>query len=625
MSRRLFVTPALLALSVTAFAQEPTTTEPVFVTATRTALTADEALASVSVITRADIERSQARSVDEVLAGVMGIDRTNSGGYGKATSLFVRGTASEHVLVLIDGLRIGSATLGSTAFEFLPLGEVERIEIVRGPRSSLYGSEAIGGVIQIFTRTGRGPLTANVEAGSGTLNTREVSAGVSGASHGTRYSVRAARFNTGGYDAQQHNAPTPYGPTTDEPDKDGYSNNSASMSVGHRFANGTDLETRFVQAKGDTEYDGFYNRTEFLQQAWNARLGISALAPWRMTWLVGTNRDDSSNYKDATFRSRIDTRRRLATWQNDFTLGTKDLLTAGVDYQDDQVISSNDYTRSSRDNIGTFAQYQTGFGAADVQLAARHDNNESSGHYNTGSLALGYRLTAALRGYGSYATGYKAPTFNALYWPTQSDSYFGTTYVTRGNPALVPEESETRELGLQYQLASHTHTRAAIYRTEISNLIQWETTQTAANTYTTMPTNLARAEIEGAELGLEHQHGANRVRAQYSWVDPRDPATGKLLLRRAQNTWRLDGARRFGPAELGGEWLVQSYRFDDSANQVRLGGYGLLNLNARYDFDKDWSLRAKLGNALDKVYETANTYNMPRRSFFVSLGYSAQP
>lgn len=594
----------------------------IVVTATRTAQTADESLVPVHVITRDQIEQSQARSVEELLSGLAGIDSTVSGGYGKTTSLYLRGTGSGHVLVLIDGVRAGSATLGSTQFESLPVSEIDRIEVVRGPASSLYGSDAIGGVIQIFTRRASKPFQVDAEAGYGTHDTGSAAAGVSGETGDTRYSLRASRFHTGGFDAQRNGAPTPYGPTQNLPDRDGYTNTAASFNLSRRFANGATLEAGALESRGDAEYDGFYARTQSGQRAISAKAGISPLSAWRSQLSVGTYLDVADNYyTDNTLGSRIETRRETAGWQNDFTLAEKQIVTAGLDALTEEVGGTIAYSETKRDNTAGYLQYLGEFGAVSLQLGGRRDHSSDYGDTNTGQAVLGVRLSPTLRLTAAHGTAFKAPTFNDLYWPADSYTYSGITYISVGNPALLPEESRSSEIGLDYRPAAQLQLLLNAFQTDIRNLIGWNTTQTAPDTYTTMPENISQAHIDGVETQLRAEIAGWTTRAAYTWLDPRDETTGNLLARRAQSTFRLDMDRRIDRLRVGADWLAQGERYDDSYNTVRLHGYGVLNLRAQYSLTRTWWLRARLDNIADMQYETVATYNTPGRGLFVSIGY----
>lgn len=577
--------------------------DAVIVTATRTAQTADEALASVSVITREDIERSQVTSLGELLTGLTGVDSTVSGGYGKTTSLFLRGTNSDHVLVMIDGIKIGSPTLGTTAFEFLPLDQIDRIEIVRGPRSSLYGSEAIGGVIQIFTRHGMDKPVAHAEAGAGSYNTRAVSASMSSAKDGTDLSITAARFKTGGFNAQQ---PTPGAYGVDEPDKDGYSNDSATARLRHRFGGGVEIDAHLFRAQGHTDYDGNYqNQTDFVQQAAGADLGFSPRDNWRIRLRAGQSRDDADNFKDGTFSTQFDTRHDTTSWQNDVTLGKNQLLTLGVDRQTDRVISTTAYTSDRRKDKGVFGQLQSRHDDHDFLIAWRRDDSDTFGKYNTGNAAWGHALSTSLRLTVSYGTAFKAPAFNQLYYP----SY--------GNPDLQPEKSKSVEAGLHGKQAWGGWNVHA-YQTDIDDLIN---TVCDTTTWICTAANVNEARIQGVEMQVSTTLAGWQSGLNLAVTDPRDIGTNHVLPRRSKQTLKLDADRAFGRTRFGMTWLAQGRRFDDAANTLAVGGYGVLNLRAQYDLARDWQLRARLDNILDKQYETVRNYNSPGRNLFMSLNY----
>jgi len=596
--------------------------DEIIVTATRTAQTANDALAPVQVVTREDIEQLQAKSVEELLTGLAGVDSSVSGGYGKTTNFYLRGTNSGHVLVLVDGVRVGSATLGTTQFEYLPVTEIERIEIVRGPASSLYGSDAIGGVIQIFTRRGNQPFRLDAEAGYGSYDTGSAAAGLSGSTGEARYSVHVSRLHTGGFDAQRNLAPTPYGPTQNLPDRDGYTHTAASLNLSRRFAGGATLEATVLENRGDTESDGFYERTRFEQRALSARAGISPLATWRSQLSVGSNLDAVENYFTGNlFGDRIETRRETVGWQNDFTLGEKQVLTAGVDALAEEVDGTLDYSTTQRDTTGGYLQYLVETGAFSMQLGGRHDHSSSFGDINTGQVLLGFRVAPFLRLTASHGTAFKAPTFNDLYWPLESSVFGGITYISTGNAGLQPEESRSSEIGIHYQPAKRLQFRLNAFKTEIRNLINWNTVLSAPDTYTTMPENISRAQISGLEAQFDGQIAGLALRTAYTWLDPRDRSTDLLLPRRAQNTFRLELDRTIDRLRVGAGWLLQDERYDDTQNTVRLAGYGVLNLRAQYQFTKTWWIRTRLDNAGDKRYETAATFNTPGRSLFVTLGY----
>ena len=580
---------------------------PIIVTATRTAQTADETLAAVTVITRQDIERQQATSVVDLLRGMPGLGLSNNGGLGKATSVFLRGTESDHVLVLIDGVKVGSATLGTTAFQDIPIDQIERIEIVRGPRSSLYGSEAIGGVIQIFTRKGGGPLKPYLSLGGGSYKTYNASAGVSGGGERGWFNVSTSGISTEGFNAC-NGKPSPGGAGcfTYEPDKDGYRNVSGSVRAGYRFDGGIEADAQVLRAEGKNKYDGTTtNESQSVQQVAGGRLRFSPATPWHVALAAGRSRDESDNFKDGVFKSRFDTTRDTASLQNDVTLGAAHLLTLGLDYQNDRVDSTTAYAVTSRRDTGVFTQYQGTFGPQNVQLAVRGDDNEQFGRRTTGGLAWGYDLNGDLRLTASYGTAFKAPTFNELYFPGF------------GNPNLRPEESQSYELGLRGKGAWGRWSLNA-YQTEVNDLIAFDAATSA-------PANIDSARIRGLEATAAARVAEWEVRANLTLLDPENRATGanygKVLPRRAQEALNLDLDRAFGSYRLGAALQAVGRRYDDLANTRELSGYAILNLRGEYALAKAWRVQARIENLFDKDYQTAAFYNQPGRGFFVTLRY----
>ncbi len=593
---------AIYIVSVSVHAEE-IPQDAVVVTATRTAHTADDTLASVTVITRQDIERLQARSVEDLLRGDLGGSISNNGGPGKATSIFLRGTNSDHVLVLIDGIKVGSATLGTTAFQDIPVDQIERIEIVRGPRSSLYGSEAIGGVIQIFTRKGGGPLKPFVSLGGGSHGTYDGATGISGGGEKSWFNASVSGFHTQGINACSGSLTA--GCFTIEPDKDGYRNNSGALRGGYRFGNGTDIDVHWMRADGANMFDGSsVNESKSVQEVYGGRFRFTPMTPWQVTLLTGRSHDDSDNFKDSVFKSRFNTERDTVSLQNDVSFGASQLLTVGIDRQDDRIASTTAYPVTSRNNSGLFAQYQGAFGKNDLQASLRRDDNEQFGGRTTRSVAWGHGFDGGLRLIASYGTAFKAPTFNQLYFPGF------------GNPSLSPEESRSVEVGVNNKTDWGRWALNA-FKTEIDNLIAFDATFT--------PANIDSARIRGLEAKLGSRLADWDVNTGLTWLDPENRSsgsnTGRVLPRRAQQALRVDVDRAFVPYRCGARLHAEGHRYDDLANTRRLGGYTTMDLHGEYTFVKNWLLQARIDNLFDKDYETAAFFNQPGRSFFFTLRY----
>ena len=599
----------LLPLSLPAWAEPASTLlDPIVVTATRTPETASRTLTSVSVITRETIDRRQALTVIDALRGTPGLSIANSGGRGQPTSVFMRGTESDHVLVLVDGVKVGSPTLGGVTFENMPIDQIERIEVVRGPRSSLYGSEAIGGVIQIFTRKGGGPLSPRLSVTGGSYNTYKVAGGLSGGGDKGWFDVSLSYEDSGGFDACR-GEPFVGGCYTDEPDDDGYRNTSGGVRAGYRFSDRAEVDIHWTWTKSNTDYDGnLYsgNRSDTLGQVLGAELSLMPLDNWDMKLSAGRSWEDADVSYFGDFVERYETERNIASWQNDLYLADDHLLTLGLDYQVDRVDATVDYAEDSRDDVGVFGEYQGSFGANEVNLSLRHDDNQQFGGQNTGSAAWGYDLGNDLRLLLSYGTAFKAPTFNELYFP-----YFG-------NPDLDPEESESLEIGVAGVYPVGTWS-LNMYQTNIDQLIAFDAQSNAA-------ANIDSARIRGLELVTNARIDDWELGANLTLMDPvnrsNGPDSGNLLARRPEQTFRVDLDRTFGKWRAGGSVFVSGRRFDDFANRVRLDGFTLVDLRADYALTRSISVQGRVENLLGEDYETAAYYNQPGRSFFLTVRYA---
>ena len=611
------LTGLVLAFSISVHAADNNSDDKaVVVTATRTAQTVDESLASVTVITREDIEITQAKNVQELIHGLAGIDVISNGGYGKTTSVSVRGTNTGQVLVLIDGVKVGSATLGEASLQHIPVDQIERIEIVRGPRSTLYGSEAIGGVIQIFTRKGAGKFKVSANAGYGGYQTREGSLGISGGGEIVDYSFQISDYATEGIDARDGA----------EPDRDGYQNDSLSARIGVRPHRIFEIDFHLLHTEAESEFDGgSQNESDNLQQSAGVDITLLPTRFWQIKLDRGQSLDKISNYKDGLYQSKFNTERQTAILQNDFTIHADHILTAGTDYSNDSVNSTRSYSIKERDNYGYFIQYQAYLGRFNMLVGGRRDDNEQFATHDTGNIAMGFKMNNHFRLTTSYGTAFKAPTFNDLYWPFTSDVFGSTTYITQGNPLLEPEESETGEIGFEINFGN-SHIRTNVFRTNIDNLIDWASADSGLNEVTTQPVNINDAVIKGLEIDLDTTFSNLTLRGGFTWLDPRDKNSNKLLQRKAQRSARLDINYQLHRALFGMGILAQSHRYNDPANTQRLSGYALLNLNFAYEIDRFWSLRTKVDNVLDKDYVTIkdftnNDYNNPGRNYMISISY----
>ncbi|MDH4562460.1 TonB-dependent vitamin B12 receptor [Pseudomonas sp. BN411] len=628
MIRKPVFRPAALALlggtSISPFlAAAPLTLDEQVVTANRSERPVRASLAASTVIEREEIERSQARSVPELLRRVPGVTLSNNGGPGKTTTLFMRGTESDHVLVLIDGVKVGSVSLGITAFQDLPVELIDRIEVVRGPRSSLYGSEAIGGVIQIFTRKGGvvGRAKPWFSAGYGTHDSYEGSAGVAGGDDKAWYSLGVSSLDTDGIDALDSRS------SYHEPDSDGYRNLSNTLRGGYRFENGWELDGTLLRSQGHNDYDrvasfypggGLSTNADNEQRVIGGRARYSPIEPWEVTLQAGQSEDRSREEMGGLFSSRFDSKRSSASWLNDLTLAEGHVLTLGYDWQRDEVSSSEVFDKDSRFNRGWFIQYLGEHGRQDWQLALRRDDNEQFGTHDTGNAAWGYALSDSLRFGMSYGTAFKAPTFNELYFPNY------------GNPSLDAETSETYEVSIS---GTHVWGNWSVngFRSLVDDLIVHDPSYGPIESWSGKPrggpTNIGKARIDGIELVLGSHWLGWDWQANATLLDTENRAHddnhGNELPRRAREVFNLDLDRRIGRFGLGATLHAEGRRFDDVENDDRLAGYATVDLRGEYWLTEEWRLQAKVTNLLNADYETALDFNQPGQAVFFTVRYQA--
>ena len=589
-------------------AQAETRLHPV-ITSSRVAQSADQTMTSVSVLTREDIAQSQAQSTAELLRErIPGLDFLTTGGSGHQVSTFLRGTSSDQFLLMIDGNIVGSATTGSAAIELIPLDNIERIEVVRGPRSSLYGSEAIGGVIQVFTRSDN-KTTASVTTGS--LHTAAASAATQFGNDTTTLNLAVNHYQSEGFDVTNDS----------ETDTDGYTNDSINLRMQHALSQHTRVFANALYADGNTEFDNdtFDNESDSVQQNYQLGADTDVNPAWNSRFEIGQSKDElltQRNSRDFFTPGLINneltlfvTKRDQAHWINTIQFGDTGQANLGADYINDKVESTTVFSETQRSNRAVYALVQDKFDRHQLQLAARLDDNEAFGSHTTGSLAWAYDITASERLRLSQGTAFIAPSFNDLYFV---DPFFS------GNPNLEPETSRTSEIAFTTS-QSWGSWQLIAYRTLIKNLIVLN------NSFTSVE-NAAQASITGFESDFDLRRDDWNLNFNLSVIDPEDKTTGLVLQGRAKQTLKLSAARSFGSYQLGTSVLAQGPRFANASNSIELPGYGIINLTAAKTIDRHWQLKARLENLLDKEYSTSidffqNTSNNTPAALYVSLHY----
>ncbi len=590
--------------------------EEIVVTAARMPQALDKSIADTTVLNEQDIKKSGAPDVVTLLRSVPGLEITQNGGMGSSSGIYMRGTSPSQVLVLLDGVRIDSATMGTTAIEHIMLDNIERIEVVRGNVSSLYGSEAIGGVIQLFTKQGRGAPAFNASMGVGNEGTQRMSAGFSGSVNDTSFSVNAGRVRTDGVSAIN-----PQLLTGSNPNKNGYDNSTLDAQIKHAINADHALTASVFSTRGNSSYDisglptAINNIIENIDKlSLVSDDQISSM--WHSQVRLSQGVDDSQTF--GVYPGRFQTRSNQLAWQNNFKLADNQHLSLSVENLNQAVTSNTLFSQTGRNVNSVLGGYVGEYGAQQVQLNLRQDRYSDFGAANTGLLGYGLSFADSWRATASISNAFKAPTFDDMYWPFK-DYGFGYTYA--GNPNLKPERSVNKEAGLHYA-ANGQRVDAVYFDNRIGDLIMGN--GLPALTYI----NISQAKINGQELNYAGDFGNTHLRASATFQNPRDGMTGQVLARRAKEFGNFGVNQDFGVLNLGAEVRYSGARQDVYYNTktftstaATLPGYQLLNLTARYQIDKNLNLSARVGNLFNRSYSEVYGYNTPGRTLFVGLSY----
>jgi vitamin B12 transporter len=610
------------ALSPLSYAVSDFSLDEIVVTATRIEQPLKQTLSSTTVITQEDIQNSQAADVPTILRSVAGVEIARNGGYGKSASLFLRGSNPNQVLVLLDGVRINSATFGTTSIEHLMLDQIDRIEVVRGNVSSLYGSEAIGGVVQIFTKQGHGEPVINLSAGVGSFGTRNISTGISGASADTSFSLQISKFITKGYSAIN-----PVIALSANPDNDGYQNNSISANIKHAFTPAHSLSLSAFNSRGQSDFDSsaYSSLPTEINKSNNRISKLSLISDnhvsdlWQSTIQLAQGVDDSQNLTNdlpATPGSIYRTTNKQFNWQNNLKFSEDRQLLIGAESLSQLVYSDLQpkFDRDQRKVKSLYSGYTGKYGSHQVQINARHDDFSDFGNANTGLLGYGFQVNDELRIAGNTSTAFKAPTFNDLFYPFVD---YGMGYSYQGNANLKPERSLNKEVGLHY-FADAQGIDVVYFDNRIRDLITYNSLP--AGTYI----NLDEARINGVEASYRGTFKDTQIKIAFTAQNPVNAKTGERLLVRAKYFSNIGIHQQLGSWKIGGEWQYSGERVVSDINtytNITLDRYQLLNLTAQYQFNKQLTAAFRIDNLFDQNYMLIHGYNTQGRAFFATLSY----
>lgn len=572
--------------------------DPIVVTATLGPQTVGESLSSVTVIEKDDIRRQQPAEFRDLLHAQPGVNVVSDGTYGKTTSVFLRGAGSAGTVLLLDGIRLRSASAGIPPWQFLPPELIERVELVRGAKSSLYGADAVGGVVQAFTLEPEAARQGWVELSGGSHSLLETTAGVAGREGRTGFLAGGVYSDTDGTNLRAGGE-----------DK-GFRNAGGLAKVSHRFDQGGGAGVTVFQSEGNTEFEG--GDTDFLVRAMGLYLEAVASDYWRTRIQFSESRDEQDTF--GSFPSVFDTLHRSARWENTLTAGVHEFV-VGTEATVDEVEGTSQFSEDSRTNTAVFGQARLNFGPTDVMASARLDDNEAYGKEETGGLALGHQFDQAHRARVSYATSFRAPTFN--------DLYLQVPFYT-GNPDVDPEEGQMVEIGVSGRY-SHWFWDVAVYQNDVDDLITFVSDPV---TFEGTVENVESARIRGIELSSGFETVNWDVNAAITLSDTENRDTGARLPRRSERNVRLDVDRLFDQWSVGASVIAESDRYNDAANNSRLPGYGTLDLRAAWNFLPGWSAQFKVDNVLDRRYTTSQgfgtapfDYLAAGRTYLASIRY----
>ncbi len=621
-ARRALMGSALaLALNlpvVSVFAQ-PASLTPVVVTGSREPEPLDRIAADVVVIDAERIRASSADSVEDLLRREAGLQVSRNGPPGQNASVFIRGANTTATVVLIDGVRIGAATVGSAELESIGLAQIERIEVLRGPASSLYGADAVGGVVQIFTRRGSGDPRVAAHSAVGGYSALAGDLQVSGSSGAFDYAASLGHEQNRGVSAVRPG--DLYG--NYNPDADGFRRETAQARLGYAPTDGQRIGVDLVSSRLRSQFDS----SEYLPPAYAAdatpdfrnrlRSEIAALdyrgtltPEWTTSAQLSRGIDDLRSGGHLIDRYR--TRRDQLTWQNAWKPNPDQQVVLAYEHLSEKAASTAYADDHRRSNDGLVFGYSGRFGAQSVQADLRRDRNSVYGGQTTGRLGWSAAPAPGWRVRALGGTSFRAPGFNELYYPG-----YGVAGVT-------PERGRSIEAGLEWR-GGAAEVSATVYRNRVRDLIAYETDvgfcpAEPAYQYG-CARNIGRARLQGATLAAKRRWEGWRIAATVDLLDAKDEATGTRLARRAAHQATVNVDRDLGAWRLGAALLEVGARPDNGA---RLGSYATLDLQAGWQWAPRWQLELKLLNATDRRYEPARDYQPLGRQGWIGVRYRSR-
>lgn len=597
-------------------AQEASTDETMVVTANRFEQDVKDVISPITIVTKEELELSQVKSLPEALRNLPGV-QVNSVGFGQYSSVYVRGNSSRHLLVLINGVRIGSSTAGEANFSNIPLTGVERIEFIRGARAALYGSDAISGVINIVTNYQQGENVKEVRGGMGSHGYYEAGVNVAGGLSESTWGKVSVSIDgdSGAVSARSSTDTTPF-----EDDKDGYDKASVVAELGHQINESLQVSLQGFYHQGKSKYDktawdsNFVNVEHPNAESESTLYNIAGKAKYIQgdylsELTIALNADKGLDSNDMEDDSRFESERNIATWLHSYQISEQFSLGGGLEWSKEKVSTTEGtYIKESRDNEAVFVTANYIVDALSTEASIRTDDNDSYGRSNTWQLGAGYALTSSLQISANVGTGFKAPTFNDLYYPDA------------GNPNLKPEESFGYELGVSGYHETFEW-QVTGYKSEIDQLIAWAPVDPNNTAGDWIPSNVNKAKMDGIESSVTFYLDNVSNTFGYDYVDARDASTKKQLIRRSKHVGRWNLGYELSKWKFDATALYRGKSYEDADNTKELEAYTLVDFAAAYTFSEKLTVRGRIHNAFDEEYTTQETYNTMGRSYYLNATY----
>jgi len=604
-----------------AVAQTGDNLEHITVTANRTSQSIADTLASVSVINRIDIEASNARDLVTLLNSQAGIQIDRKGGFGQTSSILLRGAQTKHSLILVDGIRIGSATLGYKNIANLPLNTVERVEIVKGSRAAQYGSDAIAGVINIITRKGE---DTQITATAGTNNYQNIQASSSVNTESYALSLNAGFEKTDGFDAVENAA------DVEGLDDDGYENFNIGLNLDYTLSDDSALSLVAQYSEGETQYDTAFGGNDFVEfENYFLKLGFNKIhkdVTHNIDLSVSQDSDLNQGGIEWDGSTSADNQYETDRVQVDYLANHEysDALTVNGGfnwYEEDVSETSQAYDKQSRDVLAIFAGAYFNHEDYLANLSLRNDKDDQYGSAFTYNAALGMKVTEKATFRLSRNTGFKAPSFNDLYYPGS------------GNDTLEPEESVNLEFGFRLDLDNASYD-VAVFNNEVTNLIDWAPTVEDPNIW--KPSNIGSATMQGFEITASYQVFGFNNDVNLTYTDAVNDVTGADLANQSDKVFNWAVSKDWQQVNVALDFQYRSSRpgkyYDADFSLNELSSYTLWNLAATYQINDDLSAKVRVENLFDKEYQAAEAsqdwgtseisyYNTAERHFFVGVDY----